>query len=233
MKSLKSSILLLFSFVVLTLTLTGAGAASASPGDICAIGLRQSPIDLPESAEGDLPHLVFGYHPIDLEVENTGSTIEVPVENGSFLRIGQDRYELKQFHFHTPSEHTLHGEEFPMELHFVHKNALGELAVVGVFLREGAANAVIQQIWDHIPGEHEPTDHHLEIDPEDLLPANRSYYRYAGALTTPPCSEGVRWHVLEESIEVSAEQIEEFRAIYPNNARPLQPLNERPVLFVE
>lgn len=232
MKNRKSSVFLLFAFVVLTLT--GAGAASASAGDICSVGLRQSPIDLPEAPEGDLSHLVFDYRPTPLEVENTGSTIEVTVESESFLRIGQERYRLKQFHFHTPSEHTLHGEQFPMELHFVHLNELGELAVVGVFLREGAANAVLQEIWDNIPGHSEhPEPHHLEIDPEDLLPADRSYYRYAGSLTTPPCSEGVRWHVIEEPVDVSAEQIEEFRAIFQHNARPLQLLNDRPVLFSE
>jgi carbonic anhydrase len=149
----------------------------------------------------------------------------VKVQSESYLRIGQERYKLVQFHFHTPSEHRLHGEQFPMELHFVHRNALGELAVVGVFLREGAANPLIQQIWDAVSSEAGG-----QIDPEDLLPQNREYYRYAGSLTTPPCTEGVRWHVLTEPVELSAAQVDEFRAIFPLNARPIQPLNGRPVL---
>lgn len=112
-----------------------------------------------------------------------------------------------------------------MELHFVHRNALGELAVVGVFLREGAANPLIQEIWDAVDAEGDG-----EIDPEALLPQDRSYYRYAGSLTTPPCTEGVRWHVLAEPVDLSAAQVDEFRAIFPHNARPLQFLNDRPVL---
>jgi carbonic anhydrase len=170
---------------------------------------------------------VFDYRPTPLEVENNGHTIEVKVASGSYLRIGQERYQLVQFHFHTPSEHRLQGQEYPMELHFVHRNALGELAVVGVFLREGAANPIIQRIWDR--AEAEPAQAEM-LDPEDLLPANRDYYRYAGSLTTPPCTEGVRWHVLHEPVDVSAAQVDEFRAIFPLNARPIQPLNGRPVL---
>jgi carbonic anhydrase len=198
---------------------------------ICEAGTRQSPIDLPAALEGPLPKLAFKYRPVPFEVENNGHTIEVKVAPGSFLRIGQERYKLVQFHFHTPSEHKLQGQAYPMELHFVHRNALGELAVVGVFLREGAANPVIQEIWDHIPEEAGlAAKHEEEIDPRDLLPADREYYRYAGSLTTPPCTEGVRWHVLHDPIDVSAAQIDQFREIFPLNARPLQPLHGRPVL---
>lgn len=196
----------------------------------CESGTRQSPIDLPAAPHGNLPHLSFHYRPTPLDAENTGSTIEADIHSDSYLKIGHERYNLIQFHFHTPSEHQLEGESYPMELHFVHRNALGELAVVGVFLREGAENPLIQQIWDHI-AEGEAGEAHVEqIEPEDLLPENREYYRYAGSLTTPPCTEGVRWHVLHEPIEVSEEQIEEFRAIFPHNARPLQELNGRTVL---
>jgi carbonic anhydrase len=232
---------------LLALTSTGASAAGScdfsydgatGPGHwweicppvnfTCVAGTRQSPIDLPEAPAGRLLPLSFHYRPTPLEVENNGHTIEVAVTSKSYLRIGQERYRLAQFHFHTPSEHRLHGEEFPMELHFVHRNELGELAVVGVFLREGAENPVLQKIWDHIPAEGFSA-YVEKIDPEDLLPENREYYRYAGSLTTPPCTEGVRWHVMEEPVEVSAEQIETFRDLFPHNARPLQPMNSRPV----
>jgi carbonic anhydrase len=197
---------------------------------VCVAGARQSPIDLPAAPEGDLPTLHFHYRPTPLEVENNGHTIEVKVTSDSYLQIGQERFQLVQFHFHTPSEHRLQGEEFPMELHFVHRNAVGELAVVGVFLREGAANPVLQEIWDHIPSGLAAHEVAGEIDPEDLLPADHDYYRYAGSLTTPPCTEGVRWHVMHQPVDVSAAQVDEFRAIFPLNARPLQPLNGRPVL---
>ena len=235
-----------FAFVLLTFLLAGAPAFAsgdcswsydgatgpahwaeicAPRNATCAAGTRQSPIDLPEAPEGDLPHLSFHYQLTPLAVKNNGHTIEVEVEPGSYVRIGSERFNLVQFHFHTPSEHQLQGQSFPMELHFVHKNALGELAVVGVFLQEGAAHPVLQEIWDHIGAPESG-----EINSEDLLPANREYYRYAGSLTTPPCTEGVRWHVMHTPIEVSAAQIAEFQAIFPLNARPLQLLNDRPVL---
>jgi carbonic anhydrase len=248
MRLVKKSVSISFVFVVLMLALAGVAAAAdcswsyggatgpehwweicAPANFICAAGTRQSPIDLPAAPQGDLPKLSFHYQPTPLEVENNGHTIEVKVQPGSYLRIGQERFNLVQFHFHTPSEHKLQGQEFPMELHFVHRNALGEIAVVGVFLREGAANAFLQQIWDNIPGGSEAAAEGT-IQPEDLLPADRDYYRYAGSLTTPPCTEGVRWHVLHEPVDVSAAQIEELRAIFPLNARPIQPLKDRPVL---
>jgi carbonic anhydrase len=246
---LKKSVSMAFLFFVLMLTLARVSAAAeacsfsyegaTSPEywwEICAprnftcvAGTRQSPIDLPAAPQGNLPVLSFHYRPTPLEAENNGHTIEVKVAPGSYLRLGQERFDLVQFHFHTPSEHRLHGQEFPMELHFVHRNALGELAVVGVFLREGAANPLIQQIWDAVAAEAEAAQP-AEIDPEDLLPTDRGYYRYAGSLTTPPCTEGVRWHVLASPVDLSAAQIDEFRSIFPVNARPLQPLNDRPVL---
>jgi carbonic anhydrase len=197
---------------------------------VCVAGTRQSPIDLPAAPKGELPKLDFQYQPTPLQVENNGHTIEVKVQPGSYLRIGHERFALVQFHFHTPSEHRRHGEEFPMELHFVHRNALGELAVVGVFLKEGAANPLIQKIWDNVGVEPAEAG---TINPENLLPKKRGYYRYAGSLTTPPCTEGVRWHVLMQPAELSAAQVDEFRAIFPLNARPLQPLNGRPVLTEE
>lgn len=198
---------------------------------ICEAGQRQSPIDLPAAPHGDLAKLSFHYKRTPLAAENTGHTIEVKVAAGSYLRIDKERYDLVQFHFHTPSEHRLQGEEFPLELHFVHRNALGELAVVGVFLREGDENPVIQKIWDAVEGgAHALTAAAGAIHPEDLLPAGREFYRYAGSLTTPPCTEGVRWHVLHEAIEVSAAQVDEFRALFPLNARPVQDLNGRTVL---
>lgn len=236
-----------FVFALLTLLLAGAPAMAAEDcswsyegvtgpdhwaevcpprNGTCAAGSRQSPIDLPNAPHVLLPQIGFHYQETPLEVINNGHTIEVEIEPGSFVRIGKERYDLVQFHFHTPSEHHLHGESFPMELHFVHRNLLGELAVVGVFLQEGEANPLIQRIWNHIP-DAEATG---PIDPTQLLPENRGYFRYAGSLTTPPCTEGVRWHVLREPIEVSAGQIEHFREIFPVNARPLQPRNDRPVL---
>jgi carbonic anhydrase len=213
---------------------------STGPGDwwkicspkfcVCASGIRQSPIDLSDMARAELPLLSFRYRSTPLLVVNNGHTIEVPV-GGSELRVEGESYELLQFHFHTPSEHEIRGKGAPMELHFVHTNALGELAVVGVMLREGAANATLQKIWDLMPrSEGQALDPKVRINPAALLPAGHAYARYAGSLTTPACAEGVRWYVLLDPVEVSAEQIAAFRTIFPHNARPLQPRNGREIL---
>lgn len=222
---ISKSFALLSAFAVIGFSLPATSLAA----DICSLGERQSPIDLPAASVANLSHLGFHYDETALEVENTGSTIEVPIEPGSFLKIGKESYELIQFHFHTPSEHRVQGEELPMELHFVHRNALGELAVVGVFMKEGRHNDFIQKIWDHMPAHAGTADVHTDINAVRLLPRERDFFRYAGSLTTPPCSEGVKWSVMSQPIEVSAAQIAQFRAVFPLNARPVQPLNDRPI----
>jgi carbonic anhydrase len=197
---------------------------------VCTGGVRQSPIDLAGMTRAELPPLGFRYRRTPLAVLNNGHTIEVPAGGSELRAEGQD-YELIQFHFHTPSEHLFEGKEAPMELHFVHANALGELAVVGVMLREGAANPTLQKIWDIMPKtEGTAFDAKVRINPAALLPAGHAYARYAGSLTTPSCSEGVRWFVLLDPVEASAEQIAAFRKIFPNNARPVQPRNGREIL---
>ena len=148
------------------------------------------------------------------------------------MTVGGDRFDLLQFHFHTPSEHLITGEQFPMEVHFVHRHQeTGNLGVLGVMVVEGEANGVLAPIWKHLddePGLHEETDQ--IVHPERLLPDDLSYSRYMGSLTTPPCSEGVHWHVLQESIEASAEQIAAFTEAFGQNARPFQPINNRLVM---
>lgn len=197
----------------------------------CKSGTRQSPIDLPIVLKSSLPHLTYNYTALPIEVENKdGHTAEVHVEHGNYILIGQERFDLDQFHFHTPSEHKLHGQGFAMELHLVHRNSVGELAVVGVFLKEGEANRAIQHIWDHIPALPGQSVDAGDFNPALLLPASKAFYRYAGSLTTPPCSEGVRWHVLAQPVELSAAQVAQFQTFFPFNARPLQPRNNRPVL---
>ena len=71
---------------------------------------------------------------------------------------------------------------------------------------------------------------HVLVNGRDLLPRDRSYYRYMGSLTTPPCSEGVNSFVLTQPITVSAEQVEWFAKAVGENARPLQALNNRLLL---
>jgi carbonic anhydrase len=84
----------------------------------------------------------------------------------------------------------------------------------------------------HEEGEEEAD---AEINGEDLLPDDRSYWAYDGSFTTPPCTEGVKWHVLYEPVTVSLQQVAAFRSLeflhhdgeFVGNARPVQPLNGR------
>lgn len=196
---------------------------------LCETGTMQSPINLVDATRTELPDPEFNYEPTPLEIVNLGHTIQVNYEPGSAITVGGTRYELLQFHFHTPSEHRLRGEEFPAELHLVHRGPGGELAVIGVLIERGSENAALEPVWNHLPetpGEELEVPS-VQVDVEALLPAGGQHYRYAGSLTTPPCTEGVEWFVLEEPIELSAEQIDALHSIITTSNRPVQPLGSR------
>ena len=195
----------------------------------CATGLEQSPVDIPAGAPVRADDVAYDYQPSALTIADNGHAIQVDYDEGSGITIGDGTYALRQFHFHSPSEHTVDGEAADMELHLVHQDEAGALAVVGVLLVEGAANPALEPIWAHLPDAPGPATL-IEgpiIDADDLLPADRSSYGYPGSLTTPPCLEGVTWHVLAESVELSAEQLATFREIHDGTNRPVQALNER------
>ncbi len=197
-------------------------------------GKNQSPINIvtSNSVEIDLPDVQFFYEASALELENNGHTIEATPIAGSYIDIGGVIYNLMQFHFHSLSEHTINGRQFPLEGHFVHKNSNGDLAVIGVLIEAGEENENFKAIWEHIPAEADETyDLDVEINPNDLLPEDRRSYQYSGSLTTPPCSEGVRWFVLRETAQMSEAQLNKFAAIYNHNYRPVQAVNARQILF--
>ena len=199
----------------------------------CKQGLEQSPIDLTGDAEARPYVLEFRYLSSSLEIVNNGHTIQVNYVPGSMLIVGDREYALLQFHFHRLSEHTVRGQPADMEVHLVHRDAAGNLAVVGVFLTAGRHNEALQQVWANMPaekGEKRLVDR-VSVNAADLLPADESYYSYTGSLTTPPCSEGVRWFVLSRPVEVSPEQLARFAALFPDIARPAQPLNDRTVFY--
>ncbi|MGH6718639.1 MAG: carbonic anhydrase, partial [Alphaproteobacteria bacterium] len=159
---------------------------------------------------------------------NNGHTIQVNCEGGGFSMIEGSRYELLQFHFHHPSEHLLAGRSFDLECHFVHKSAAGGLAVLGVFIRPGMANATLAPIWAAMPSEGgQDAALGAVVDPAGLLPAERGFFRYMGSLTTPPCSEGLTWTVFKTAVEASVTQIQQFAALFPMNARPVMPRHRR------
>lgn len=198
----------------------------------CKAGLEQSPIDLAGGIGAEVPNLEIKYNAIPLKILNNGHTIQVNASPGNSIMLEGEEYSLLQFHFHHPSEHTVDGKEYPMEVHFVHQNAKGELAVLGVFFTEGQENRAFMPVWKAMPTEKtsEQSIRDVQVNLTQMLPSDRDSYRYFGSLTTPPCSEIVRWIVFETPLELSSTQIEQFRQIFPLNARPTQPLNRRYLL---
>jgi carbonic anhydrase len=196
----------------------------------CKLGKEQSPIDIKDAAIGHFSPLDFNYKTSRGEVVNNGHSVQVNVADGGSLNLEGVPYKLVQFHFHTPSEEKIDGKSFAMVVHMVHRSADGKLAVVAVLLKEGKADAALGPVFEKMPqtvAEHSKV--HVSIDPASILPSDHGYFKFNGSLTTPPCSEGVKWMVLKQPVEVSSAQLSAFRALYPMNARPVQPLNGRKV----
>ena len=202
----------------------------------CKTGKEQSPVDIRGAQKADLPALRFEYRAGPLKyLINNGYTIRVNYHDapgrGNYLVVGDTRYQLTQFHFHRPSEETIKGKPYAMEVHLMHQSSDGKVIGVTVLLETGSANAAVQQIWDHMPitkaSEQEIPG--AEVNPTGLLPRKFDYYMYEGSITAPPCTEGVTWIVLKDPVTVSAEQIEAFAKLYPHDVRPIQPLNGRVV----
>ena len=201
--------------------------------NICAIGKRQSPINIDEGAtlQGPAEPIAFSYSGSNGTVVNNGHTIQVDVQGDNFITVRGVRYQLLQFHFHTPSEEQINGARYPMVAHLVHKNDEGQLAVVGIMLDAGVANVLIDKVWTYMPldaGDSVRMPRGM-LNLNELLPADQRYYQFIGSLTTPPCSEGVLWMVMKQPVQISRNQLRLFRQLYPFNARPVQPVNGRPV----
>lgn len=197
----------------------------------CGTGKEQSPININKALSANLENIEFSYKDSPLEVVNNGHTIQANYQAGSTIKVNGKTFELAQFHFHAPSEHTVEGKPYPMEVHFVHKNAQGELAVVGVFLEKGEANATLTPVWNSMPKEANKNAKVAQaFNAKNLLPKEASYFHYKGSLTTPPCAESVDWYVLKNPIKMSDEQVKAFNSVIKANARPVQPSNRRFIL---
>jgi carbonic anhydrase len=188
----------------------------------CSLGGRQSPIDIPAGKWLKQPALEFQWSKPATTIVNNGHTIQLNFSEGNFLKAGGERYALLQLHFHRPSEHRVGGKNFPMEAHFVHRHASGGLAVIGNFMEAGKPNAAFKKIVETMPVSEGEKPIDPGIDPNMLLPTDRSYYRYPGSLTTPPCSETVEWFLLAGPVSVAQADITAFAKLYPMNARPIQ-----------
>ena len=198
----------------------------------CGIGKTQSPIDIrtKKAKPADLPAIAFDYKPGPLRVIDNGHTVQVNYPAGSSITVDGARYDLVQFHFHKPSEEKIDGKAHAMVAHLVHKGSDGALAVVAVLLDKGADNPTLHAIWSNLPKQKEKeVAAPATIDAAALLPADKGYYTFQGSLTTPPCSEGVRWFVLKTPMTLAANELTAFAKLYPMNARPTQPLNGRAV----
>ena len=194
----------------------------------CAIGTRQSPIDLRDTIKVDQERIQFDYKPSSFSVVDNGHTIQVNVAPGNGLTIMGRRYELQQFHFHRPSEERINGRQYDMVAHLVHKDAGGREATVAVLLERGQDQALIQTVWNHLPLERGDTyAAPVPIDLTQLLPKDQGYFSYMGSMSTPPCTEGVLWLVLRQPVQLSSQQISVFSHLYPMNARPLQAASGR------
>ena len=223
---------------------------------LCGSGRVQSPIDIDGSVSANSFDLNFSYQDVPLQILNNGHTIQInysteshdedsnvyingekhalpsAIQYNSGLSISGEYYKLLHVNFHSPSEHHVDGKPYAMEAHFVHMNSQGQHAVVGVTMKRGSTNRFLDQLWSHMPTTKSGpnTISGVSVNAHDLLPHRKSYYHYRGSLTTPPCSEGVRWFVLKESIEVSDAQVERFLSVIGHNARPVQPINHRPLI---
>ncbi|MBS7577853.1 MULTISPECIES: carbonic anhydrase family protein [unclassified Enterococcus] len=191
-------------------------------------GEMQSPIDITTkdtiAMSPDTGQISLDYGKDITKAENNGHSIQIT--DGGTAVINGRNFVLSQFHFHSESEHTINGEHYPMEAHFVNTAQDGRIAVIGVFFKAGAENKGFQEVLDDV--NNEETNPITDLD--DMIPANKSYYHYLGSLTTPPLNENVEWYVMKEPVEVSASQIDDFKKLYSHNNRKVQPLNKRVIL---
>jgi carbonic anhydrase len=198
---------------------------------LCSTGRSQSPIDIADTKPLDLSNIVFHYRPTPLSIINNGHTVQVICAPGSSIEIEDESFELMQFHFHLPSEHSVNGAHAEAEMHLVHRSADGRLAVVGVMLREGATNPMYDVIATNLPKSGQKIERpDLLVDVAALLPTVQRTYRYDGSLTTPPGTEGVKWCLMVQPVTLCSSQIAAFRKHYSGNNRPVQNLNGRIVI---
>jgi len=209
--------------------------ADLAPEFAACRGERQSPVDLRDARYVTYSPLQFRYRSSTLSLVNDGRSLRARYRPGSYLSVGGRDYQLEEFHFHVPGEHRINGARADMELQLLHRDRQGQLAVVAVPMMAGRRmNTTLTRIWDHIPASGGTSYYNRQsgINPLFLLPPNRSYFSYPGSLTEPPCTEGVEWFVLTEPVEVDESYLHRLRQVIGHNARPVQPLNGRPVIAV-
>jgi len=192
----------------------------------------QSPINIVTaniSKEKNLQTPKFDYEKSNIDIINSGHTVQFNVTGDNKVNLNGKDYKLLQFHYHAKSEHTIDGKYYPIEVHFVHQHSSSDFAVLGMMFEEGKENKLFSKYLDKFPTSKGAFKSEDMMDVLSLLPSNKSYYNYKGSLTTPPCSEVVNWYVLKTPLTASKAQIEQFSKILQNNYRPIMPLNSRVV----
>lgn len=209
---------------------------SAMGGDnlVCGTGQRQSPVDIAGKTPQKKTGIQYAYQSSTGTIQNNGHTVVITPQDGGGVVIDNTLYRLKQFHFHSPSEHAINGQKTALETHFVHQNDDGDYLVIGIMSDIGAADPMLASLWTYLPsdvGKAMPLSDIL-INAQDLMPGTDDFYVYAGSLTTPPCTEGVTWMVFSSPLSVSAEQADAFSRLVGPNSRPLQARHDRDFLHV-
>lgn len=238
--------------LVLILLFTGVAQAQASGADwsyegetgpnawgrlspsfaLCTAGRNQSPVDIKGAFQATRNEFKAHYQHVGEEIINTGHTVQINFAPGDTLKLDDGVYELKQVHFHTPSENRIAGKSFPLEAHFVHINAKGDAAVIAVMFEEGKDSPALKRIAEMLPGANGVSSKlATNFTANQMMPSSKKYYRFSGSLTTPPCSEGVRWLVMKQPMSASKEQIQILaKTMHGHNNRPVQPLNGRVIV---
>ena len=199
------------------------------------LGNGQSPIDISDWLASETAPPEFDYDSNAVRVERLQGLPMIHFARGSELRLGEDRFRLLQLHWHTPAEHTIEGEEFAAEVHFVHINERDESARGrNVVYQLGEADAGLQRIIEETPpaGEEEGVPS-PSLSAADHAPESDGFYHYTGSLTAAPFSEPVQWYVGRSVRTASQRQIEQLQALTAGpNARSLQDRNDRTILCV-
>lgn len=219
---------------IATLLVLGATTAVASGSVAPRHGAQtgqQSPIDLPaEPPSNDDSHRVSIYYGQTAEhLIHRDHTIEVEYDPGSSVEFDGATYQLVQIHFHTPSEHLIGHDRYPIELHLVHRDKQDRLLVLGILFQTGAPNAFVDRILSDAPADLGRIDLEAQLDVSRLFPEEKHFYTYLGSLTTAPYTEGVRWLILAEHPSVSAEQVVRLLVLEGGNARDVQPVVGHPI----
>lgn len=211
-------------------------ASLAPENTLCGSGKNQSPVDIDRKKTANIQTagIKFNYGmTLPETITNTGNLLQISTRGWAKITVDGIEFALSTIDLHIPSEHTVDGKHYPMEIEFIHRSKDGQIAVVSRMAIPGRPDRTLRKIMENLPMKAGQTE---KLSPTALKNAEMkkkygNYYRYNGSLTTPPCTEGVRWFIMKQPLTVSKEQYEKLKKAMPqDNNRPAQALNARKVL---